>query len=1586
MRRSIAVLALCALVASACLAAGFGRSGANFTAGQTNDSNLFSTGDWTAPTPTLTTPAANARRDDAGRPTFSGAAGTASGDLPTMTVRIYAGAGTGGTQAQALTTTAAAGAWSTAPSIALPDGTYTAQAEQRDAAGNLGKSAAVTFVVDTTAPAPTVTSPTGSVQTPTFTGTAGNAAGDATTVAVKIYDSGGTVVQSPTPTRTGTTWTATVPTLAEGDYTVTASQSDDLGHTGTSTAQSFTVDRTAPAVTLTAPSAGSATNASVPVFSGARGTATGDAAAVTVRLYAGAGTGGTLLQTRAATVAASTWSVASASALADGTYTVQASQTDAAANPGTSTAVTFTVDTVSPSPTVTAPTGYTGATPVLSGTAGNATGDAASVTVQILSGASVVQTLTPTRTGTTWTTTATTLPQGAYTAQVRQSDSAGNAGLSSGVAFTVDTTAPAPAVTAPVTASFTNNATPTLAGTAGTAGGDLNAITVKVYSGASTAGTLLQTRTATASAGAWSVAATALPSNGQYTVQASQTDAAGNTGTSSAITFTYDTVAPAVTLTTPASGASLQNRTPAIAGTAGTATGDVNAITVVIYSGAGTGGSVVQTLNPTAAGGSWNVNAASLTDGVYTARATQSDQAGNVGTTAALTFTVDNVAPSPTVTAPSGYVATGTPTISGTAGNASGDGTSLTVEILSGASVVRTLGATRSGTTWSVATSPSLADGAYTARVTQADAAGNSATSATSAFTVDTAAPVVAISAPVNGTATNATTPAISGTAGNATGDSTAVTVRLYSGSGTGGTLLQTLTPTRSGTTWSTTASALSAGTYTAAATQTDAAGNTSTQVTSIFTVDTAAPSPTVTSPTGYVATSGPTIAGTAGTATGDSSTVKVEVLSGAGVVWSNNAVAVSSGAWTVSASGLSDGAYTARVTQSDWAGNASTSSSVSFTVDTTTPAPTVTTPSTTYVNSATASLAGAAGNAAGDSTTVTVKVYSGGAASGSPIQTLTPTRSAATWSTTPASLSDGTYTVTATQTDAAGHSGTSGAVTFTVDTVAPAPTITAPTGYVTTATPTLSGAAGNATGDNATVSVQILSGATVLQTLTPTRSGAGWNATPAGLADGAYTAKVTQGDAAGNSATSATISFTVDTTTPAPTVTAPVAGSYTNSTTPTLSGAAGTASGDAGTVTVKIYNGSGTGGTVNQTKTPSVSGGAWSVAASTLTDGIYTVTVNQTDAAGHSGTSTAVTFTVDTAAPAAPTVTAPSAWATSLTPTITGTAANGAGDNATVTVEILSGASVVQTLTATRTVTTWSVAVPVALTEGGAYTVRARQGDAAGNTSANSAALGFTVDTIAPAVTLTAPATGLYTNVTTPALSGAAGNAANDSTTVTVKISNSGGTVVQTLTPTRTGAAWSATAATLAQGTYTVQATQSDSAGNVGSSTTSTFTIDTTAPTAANVTTTNVAGGTAGSLDAGDTISFTFSEAMDPASIVGGWTGTASQPVTLNWTNSASNDWFSVTNAAGTAHLATSVSMGANFLKKNWTTTGTLTRTSATTYTITLDATPPNNVAGNGTAAGANIVWTPDTGSKDLAGNAVTAATFTQTGNGIDF
>jgi hypothetical protein len=96
-------------------------------------------------------------------------------------------------------------------------------------------------------------------------------------------------------------------------------------------------------------------------------------------------------------------------------------------------------------------------------------------------------------------------------------------------------------------------------------------------------------------------------------------------------------------------------------------------------------------------------------------------------------------------------------------------------------------------------------------------------------------------------------------------------------------------------------------------------------------------------------------------------------------------------------------------------------------------------------------------------------------------------------------------------------------------DAIAPAVTLTAPAnGASTDDTPTFAGAAGEAAGDAATVSVEIRSGATVVQTLTTARTGTAWSVDAASLAPGQYSARAIQLDAAGNTGVSETRAFTV--------------------------------------------------------------------------------------------------------------------------------------------------------------------------------------------------------------------------------------------------------------------------------------------------------------------------------------------------------------------------------------------------------------------------------------------------------------------------
>ena len=82
----------------------------------------------------------------------------------------------------------------------------------------------------------------------------------------------------------------------------------------------------------------------------------------------------------------------------------------------------------------------------------------------------------------------------------------------------------------------------------------------------------------------------------------------------------------------------------------------------------------------------------------------------------------------------------------------------------------------------------------------------------------------------------------------------------------------------------------------------------------------------------------------------------------------------------------------------------------------------------------------GTAGDAAGDSGTVTVQVFAGPSASGAPVQTLNVARSGAAWSLEGPALAPGTYTARAVQNDGAGNTGVSAPSTFGITSPPPPP------------------------------------------------------------------------------------------------------------------------------------------------------------------------------------------------------------------------------------------------------------------------------------------------------------------------------------------------------------------------------------------------------------------------------------------------------------------------------------------------------------------------------------------------------------------
>jgi len=1207
-----------------------------------------------------------------------------------------------------------------------------------------------------------------------------------------------------------------------------------------------------PTIAISQPHTGFSTNAQTPTFSGT----TNDALdPVTLDVYVGSSATGTpvqeptLLAPTEVAPGEATWEITPSAPLAPGEYTAVAVQTNAALEQGASAPVTFTIDTTAPAVTINPVASPTKEPkPTLTGAAGVEAGDEPAVIVTIYDGTSAGGTVAAseavTASGGKWSySPKTSLSEGAYTAQATQSDEAGNTGKSAAVTFTVDTTAPL--VTMNAVASPSKDTTPTLTGAAGNAAGDIASVAVSIHEGTTVSGKVVASGAATVTGASWSYAAASL-SDGTYTAQATQKDTAGNIGKSAAITFTIDTTPPAVTVH--AVPSPTNDAEPTLTGAAGVASGDVATVTVTIYHGSVVGGTVAATGGAIVKDAEWAFKAPHLSDGTYTVQATQSDTAGNIGKSAPVTFTLETVAPAVSMNPVASPTNNATPTLTGGAGVAPADHPTVTVTIYDGSvvggTVATTGSATVSGAEWSFK-SPHLSDGTYTAQAAQSDEAGNVGTSAPVTFTVDTTAPAVSIKAVAS--PTKEATPTLTGAAGTAAGDIAAVTVSIHEGT-VSGPVVASGAATVTGATWTYTAAKLNDVTYTVQATQKDQAGNTGTSAASTFTVDTTAPVVTINPAASPTNDATPTLAGAAGVAVGDIASVTVSIHEGtvSGPVVASGAATVTGATWSYTAAKLNDGAYTVQATQKDEAGNLGKSAAVTFTVDTTAPVVTVN-PVASPTNDATPTLGGVAGVLPRDLASVTVTVYEGPSVSGKVVATGAATVTGASWSYTPATLSDATYTVQATQKDEAGNVGKSAAVTFIVDTTKPVVTMNALAPPLNTSEPTLTGAAGVAQGDDASVTVTIHEGASVAGKIVAsggvTVTAGSWSYTTPHLADGTYTAQAAQSDDAGNVGTSATVTFK---TPPSVSVSSPAAGNSLNVSRPTFSGLAGSASGDESTVTLKIYDGASVSGTLAETVNAKREGGHWTVTGAPLANGEYTVQAEQSDNTDNVAKSEPVTFEVSA------TVTLDESdfterggeLLTGPTPRFTGTAGTAAGDGAVVVTlyhgeegtlgEVVTGTPLEGIPDASGA---WSVGPLPALAEG-TYTVRAEQKE--GHVTHVEEVV-FTVDAAAPKPTITSPANGSSAAASSQAVGGTAGTDAGDVAAVNVHLyagAAATGTPLQSVAGHVSGGLWSVTFTGLAPGTYTVEGEQSNDVGDVGHSAAVTFTLTEPPPTVTTPTT----------------------------------------------------------------------------------------------------------------------------------------------------
>lgn len=182
-------------------------------------------------------------------------------------------------------------------------------------------------------------------------------------------------------------------------------------------------------------------------------------------------------------------------------------------------------------------------------------------------------------------------------------------------------------------------------------------------------------------------------------------------------------------------------------------------------------------------------------------------------------------------------------------------------------------------------------------------------------------------------------------------------------------------------------------------------------------------------------------------------------------------------------------------------------------------------------------------------------------------------------------------------------------------------------------------------------------------------------------------------------------------------------------------------------------------------------------------------------------------------------------------------------------------------------------------------------------------------------------------------------------------------------------------------EGTKSYSVVMDDSAGNSRTQSFD-FIVDNTVPTAADVQAVNETGGIEGRPEIGDTVTLTYSEPIDPHSIIADWSGDAIDVVVR--INNGNPDTLQVFNSANSLQLPLgSADLGrADYVRANrsFGATGTKSQMersgNAITLTLGTASGPTTTAGGTGTLA-----WTPSTTAFDRAGNRSTATVRSELG-----
>jgi large repetitive protein len=786
--------------------------------------------------------------------------------------------------------------------------------------------------------------------------------------------------------------------------------------------------------------------------------------------------------------------------------------------------------------------------------------------------------------------------------------------------------------------------------------------------------------------------------DGSYTLSVTATDAAGNTSLAGTATYVLDTTAPPV----PSVALAVPTSSPANVTSPQFSVSDTEP--GVSYSCSVTGATSVPasavTCGPTT---TVDLSGAGR-DGSYTLSVTATDAAGNTSLAGTATYALDTTAPpvpAVTLTVPASSPGNVThPQFSVTDTEA---GVTFNCAVTGATSIPASR--VTCGPTTTVNLNGAGRDGAYTLSVTATDAAGNTSTSGTATYTLDTTpppAPSVALTSPASSPSSVAI-PSFS-----VSDTEPAVT---FACSVTGPTSVPASAVSCGATTTVDLSGAGRDGSYTLSVTATDAAGNTSVAGTATYVLDTTAPPVPVVTLTVPASSPGNVTLPQFSVSDTEAGVSFACSVTGATPV---PATAVTCGPTTkVDLSGTGrDGGYTVSVTATDAAGNRSAVGTATYTLDATPP------PAPVVVSPAPMTKTPVFGISDGDPTaTLTCLLVSpkGRTVFPSTLPGVCPPSGG--FDTT--GFADGSYTLTVTATDPAGNA-TVTTVTWVRDTTpppVPTVTLTSPAsspGKVANPQFSVTDAEAGATftcsvsGPTAVPSSAVACGSTTSVDL----SGAG--------RDGSYTLSVTATDAAGNVSAAGTATYVLDTIAPpVPTVTLTLpASSPGHGTQPQFS----VTDAEAGVTFTCQATG--------QTSVPASAVNCGSTTTVDLggtgRDGSYTLSVTATDAAGNISAAGTATYLLDTTAPPVPTVVPPQSPASTRTPAfgVTDTEA-GVTYNCSVT-----GPTPVPPSAVTCGMTTTvNLSSP---DPDGTYTMSVTATDAAGNTSAAGTAL-YVLDTTAP-------------------------------------------------------------------------------------------------------------------------------------------------------------------------------------------------------------------------------------------------------------